>query len=518
MKLLIVDDEKLTREGLSKSCNWKSLGINNIYEADDGINGLDNVKKYQPDILLTDVRMPRMDGIELAEKVQKLLPNCCIIFMSGYSDKKYLKAAIKLKAINYIEKPINSQEVKETIMEAIKNINMQKLNKHSIDIQKNEIISNLVHNLNYSNSKSNCTKYMKQFENLGLHVTYNTYFNSVLFKIIRANEGFNLKYIENYLVKYLNVNSKKIHQIHTLKQNDFFIFHLFYNIDTSFSHIQNILNQLALELSKLCTFFICIGKRVKGINKIYESYNSAVILLQNSFFHDMNRVLTYVNNDCSVSTIPDDIESRLSVSLNNKDEESTKLLLNDIYLKLKGNRKILPNIAKEFYYKLFLKLEEAGLNIHEAVTDFHKENHSTLNTIMNCETLNELHHLLMNVVHKFFQESNNNSEENLTIVYIKEYISKNYKDNRLSIKSISDFIRLSPSYVCTIFKNETYKTLNQYITEYRIEKAKNLLLDPRNKITDISFQVGYTDGNYFSKSFKKLVGSSPTEFREKHVQ
>ena len=83
----------------------------------------------------------------------------------------------------------------------------------------------------------------------------------------------------------------------------------------------------------------------------------------------------------------------------------------------------------------------------------------------------------------------------------------------LSVKDISDHVFLSTSYVCTFFKNETGQTLNQYLTEYRMEKAKQLLSDPRYKITDISSRVGYSDGNYFGKSFKKYTGFSPSEYR-----
>ena len=97
---------------------------------------------------------------------------------------------------------------------------------------------------------------------------------------------------------------------------------------------------------------------------------------------------------------------------------------------------------------------------------------------------------------------------------IKNFIADHYQDDNLSIKDISDHVFLSTSYICTLFKNETGQTLNQYITKYRVEKAKKLLADPLNKITDISSNVGYSDGNYFGKTFKKIVGLSPTEYRD----
>lgn len=118
MKLLIVDDEELTRNGLISSIDWEHFGITEILQADDGLNGLNAAKEHRPDIILCDVRMPRMDGIEMLEQIESFLPNVCAIFMSGFSDKEYLKAAIKLKAISYIEKPIDPAEISDAIAEA----------------------------------------------------------------------------------------------------------------------------------------------------------------------------------------------------------------------------------------------------------------------------------------------------------------------------------------------------------------------------------------------------------------
>ncbi len=120
MKLLIVDDEALTRTGLISSVDWKALGIHEIYRADDGYHGLEMARLHSPEIILCDVRMPRMDGIDMLQRIEEFLPDSVAIFMSGYSDKEYLKAAIRLKAITYIEKPLDPKEVTAAIQEACK--------------------------------------------------------------------------------------------------------------------------------------------------------------------------------------------------------------------------------------------------------------------------------------------------------------------------------------------------------------------------------------------------------------
>ena len=131
MKLLIVDDEELTRTGLISSIDWDSLGITEILQADDGVNGLEMARLYKPEIILCDVRMPRMTGIAMLERLEKFLPDSIPIFMSGYSDKEYLKAAIKLKAINYIEKPLHPEEVQAAVLEE-QTLYKQKLRSHPL--------------------------------------------------------------------------------------------------------------------------------------------------------------------------------------------------------------------------------------------------------------------------------------------------------------------------------------------------------------------------------------------------
>ncbi|MDF2988858.1 MAG: histidine kinase, partial [Eubacterium sp.] len=148
MKLLIVDDEVNTRKGIIGRLPLSEMGITEVCEADDGINGLKAVSAFEPDIILTDVRMPRMDGVEMVYKIREQLPGCQVIFMSGYSDKEYLKSAIELKALNYIEKPINMNELKGALQASIslceEERNKKKLLKTSLSLISNELALQLI--------------------------------------------------------------------------------------------------------------------------------------------------------------------------------------------------------------------------------------------------------------------------------------------------------------------------------------------------------------------------------------
>lgn len=143
MKLLIVDDEKLTREGIRDSLGLESLGISQVLLEDDGIHGLKTALEERPDIVLTDVRMPRMNGVQMAERILKELPGTSIIFMSAYSDKEYLKAAIKLKALGYVEKPLDMEELASAVKEAVDSSRNEKISQAAARLQEKEQLGHL---------------------------------------------------------------------------------------------------------------------------------------------------------------------------------------------------------------------------------------------------------------------------------------------------------------------------------------------------------------------------------------
>ena len=134
MKVLLVDDEKYTREGIIENLNWRELGVSVCAVCEDGKSAYEKAQSFKPDILITDVRMPIMDGISLARKIHEDFPYCKIIFMSGFSDKEYLFAAMRLKAVEYVEKPIHLEELSKAIVNAVEEIvrELDIRNKYSV--------------------------------------------------------------------------------------------------------------------------------------------------------------------------------------------------------------------------------------------------------------------------------------------------------------------------------------------------------------------------------------------------
>lgn len=137
MILLLVEDEEYTRNGIVKSINWSELGIEKVYTAEDGFEGIEVARSCYPDIVLADIRMPRVNGLEMAKEIRQLSPHCALVFMSGYSDKDYLKSAIHLSAFDYVFKPLDLKELNDTLIKAVDYVKQ--------NCKKQEIISTLKH-------------------------------------------------------------------------------------------------------------------------------------------------------------------------------------------------------------------------------------------------------------------------------------------------------------------------------------------------------------------------------------
>lgn len=515
MKLLIVDDEELTRTGLLSSIDWKALGIDEIFLADDGVNGLAQARLHCPQIILCDVRMPRMDGIAMLERLEKLLPDSVPIFMSGYSDKEYLKAAIRLKAVNYIEKPLNPAEVSEAVREA-GNIYIRNLHSRRGETLKSmETASRLALLLTQPSALDN-TEVSRLAGELGFLPKSSTYFISFIIRMHVFPELSVLESFHRELSDFLK--KRKLSFVYTDKKHQNLICFLFSENKPSSHTIREIEDFLSDRLSSLGKYSIAMGDMVTGAARAYQSYASAVILLQNSFFFPENTLLTSESvRACSQSPeFPSDSpEGEFTEALENGNREAAQKLLEQFQNYFFRNTSLFQNYVKDFYYKLFLSIENAR-NHHKILTDTRTE--GIADTIDQCFTFPELHETLKKQTEEFFQASQKNNQEHPTIHLIRNYISQNYMNDTLSVKDISEHVFLSASYVCTFFKNETGQTLNQYLTEYRMEKAKQLLRDVRYRIGDISSRVGYSDGNYFGKSFKKYCGLSPSEYREQNLK
>ena len=291
MKLLIVDDEELTRTGVITSLDWASLGIDEVLQADDGVHGLETARLCKPEIILCDVRMPRMDGISMLERLEKILPDTVPIFMSGYSDKEYLKAAIKLKAVNYIEKPFSISEIETAIREARELYTQKVHSRRGETLHSMETASRLALQLTLPYGGN--SQIIEQLSSeLGLTMNASTYFTSFIVKTDLFLDA-SIPSMTDFYQEFQDfLEPFHMKCIYLEKKMQYLVYFLFSQNEPANRHLQSVNTYLCSHFAEIGRYSMACGDTVYGLSKAYQTYTSAVILLQSSYFFPENTLLT----------------------------------------------------------------------------------------------------------------------------------------------------------------------------------------------------------------------------------
>ena len=352
MKLLIVDDEELTRTGVITSLDWASLGIDEVLQADDGVHGLETARLCKPEIILCDVRMPRMDGISMLERLEKFLPDTVPIFMSGYSDKEYLKAAIKLKAVNYIEKPFSISEIETAIREARELYTQKVHSRRGETLHSMETASRLALQLTLPYG-SNSQIIEQLSSELGLTMNASTYFTSFIVKTDLFLDA-SIPSMTDFYQEFQDfLESFHMKCIYLEKKMQYLVYFLFSQNEPINRHLQSVNTYLCSHFAEIGRYSMACGDTVYGLSKAYQTYTSAVILLQSSYFFPENTLLTSVQPDDSPDVqsniFSDSPAAAFADALSRLDQISAETILQKLYTTFYKNHRFLlqPLLNKE---------------------------------------------------------------------------------------------------------------------------------------------------------------------------
>jgi two-component system, response regulator YesN len=515
LKALVVDDEKTTRDVLVNFLPWTSLGIMEVMEADDGLSALRIASDLKPDIVLSDIRMPKMNGIELAENLQRRLPECRFIFLSGYSDKEYLKSAIRLQAVNYVEKPVNIEEITEALKTAAAEcIRAKEKMLLNIPIVKQKLCLSLA---DIPNAPENITSSLQipEFE----LPEDSTYISSLLWlQPVKNGIQKNLTQLNDEVENVINTIFVSINErsLTAFKGEEYIIIHFktggIYNKDFFISLMQKLQSEIKASCAGVKEVLAGIGCEVTGRENIYSSFQKSVIAQKRCFFTGTSNVYA-----TDVSLPYSFHESKLlDFSELMKAEKKDEAIL--FVKRLRNEIQKCPNTHSEYVKKIFADIllllirfaEDRNLSV---LKNLHT---SLLESIHNAPVLEEITTHISALIDLVFHEIEDESGYVSVVSKVSSYILDNYYNEQLSILSIAKQLYLTPNYLSLLFKKETGKTINQYITEVRIDKAKQHLKDYTMKLNRVARSVGYDDAKYFTKVFEKSVGIKPKEFREKH--
>lgn len=516
MNLFIADDEYFTRNGVHQALPWHQFGITRIDQMEDGLQALEVAAEVQPDIVLTDVRMPRMDGIQLAKQLRSRYPDCQIIFMSGYSDKEYLKSAIHLSAITYIEKPFEMEELREAVQRAVDNVRkLEAEKKRSLSIRKDLTLvkSNLALQLIRPNLSREAVEDLSEWSELRL--LEQQPFRTFIVQFFDPMD--NREELYRQVESTAETNGMQV--LVALKDDTHLVGHVYGGGDLrqadAFRSLFQFFEAIVSALKINHEFYVAAGKTVYQFGRVYDSYLSAVVGLQKAFYRGCYAIVDVDGDsvDTHVYSFPADLSEQFRRQLAKGTPEHAHLFLSRLVDEWKDNEQTTVIELKNRCFHLLLELldyaRECGIPLVNTGGDG-----VLWESIYRCHTLEDAHALMIHKVDEMFRHMREKGS-NVIVSHTLHYIYEHYVRDDLSVKEISEHLFITTTHLCVVFKEHTSKTILQYITEYRVDKAKHLLRSPQHKISDIAGLVGYKSGIYFAKIFKKSTGMTPTEYRER---
>ena len=518
INVMIVDDRPLFREYLRTKFDWEKYGFSICSEAKNGVEALERAKESPPDVLLTDINMPLMNGLELSETLIQEYPDMGVVLITAHSEFEYAKKALEIGVCNYIVKPFEKEELILTLLKLKDNIN--KSNEESIQRKGKEkdLLELLIQQLIYREKIQKNEELEESFSRLGITFKSKSFIASVI--EINKKEDFSG---ENHIWKNTIMNI--IQQMFATDLNIFVISDYEGRIvilsetdksDDEFSKDE--LSKLMKLINKHLDFDITIGigRRYSGLEYIRKSYLEGVSAIRYSYEVGINKIIHY-------STISQKSKEYVFYSaetnelilkyLRNGNFQAIEKVLNKSYKELytaKAEDEFIEMIYKGLLSLLFSHIYQSGREINDILGDreyvIEKTKEKDLNRQL--KTLLEFYKKTIEFSKRF-----ENTRSYKLVNGAKKYIKENYHRQDLTVKDVSKSQYINETYMRSLFKKEAGMTVNEYLTKVRLDKTKEILKSTEYRLSDIAEMVGYNDSSYLSKIFKKNIGISPSKYR-----
>lgn len=516
-QVLIVEDEPIVAEALLKSSIWDDLGLEVIGNAFNGLDAIDWMDKHHVDIVITDIRMPQMDGIALIRNLRERGSKVKIVILSGHDDFNYVKEAIKLGVENYLLKPLDKSELASTLSSIVDKMQADFDRQINLNEQMNAFRESfLLRWVTNSVSRAEFREkaHMAQFD------TNLAQYRIALFKILNRN-GNSDKHaatliIQNFLWQQFG------QELRNLSFCDpsydlvvVFPSHLFNNVNLSLhDQLQSILTSLTVhtELQLLLT----IGNDESDLFTAHRSYHTAKDLQGYTFLLPPNSLVISddieKNRNEGIWYLDLPLEKISNFILTNRKEECLEIT-RVAFTKIHGSSQITPAMFKnailELLFHIFNTVKNAIIQPESIPESFRNLYQRFASSDRYEDLLGMIDDTISSACELLSQRDN---ATNATVKQILDYVRENSEQD-LSLKTLSFQFNVNASYLGQLFRKETGILFSSYINHLRIEKAKELLLQTDMKVTDISAKVGYLEPSHFYKIFKKATGVSPAQFK-----
>lgn len=530
LKVFLVEDEFIVREGIKNNIDWSAHGYEFCGEASDGELALPMILKQKPDIVITDIKMPFMDGIELSRRIKKELPWTEIIILTGYAEFEYAKEAIKIGIAEYLSKPIKSEELLKAVGGIAAKIQEKRKEREIREKYQKEMEEN------FSKDKKELFRYLvtgaksvaellEIADDMSIDLS-SMWYNIVLIKAQSLQQAYG---------EYSNGLVKVEQQITQLDNGEHLVVFdrnlegkaLLIKADT-LEELENVQGAYLMRIKDMlekCAdirYFAGIGKPVNRLRELPMCFEKAsrafahrYLLHDNCFFDssEMEYPVSGENDEFNINDV--DVKQinreKIKEFLKIGEEEEIIYFVEEFFNAL-GKKAMNSNLFRQYivmdvYFCVMEFLDEIQI-AKEEISAFEVTAQEFQKKEAALEYVTEI--IKSAIVLREKTASNRYGD---VVDEVVRYIEKNYAEDELSLNHLAALVNFSPNHLSMIFSQQTGRTIIKYLTDCRLNKAKELLRCTNKRSSEIALEVGYRDPHYFSYLFKKTQGMTPTQYR-----
>jgi two-component system response regulator YesN len=531
LKVLIVDDEYYFRQALKVSLPWNDLGFEICCEAKNGKEALEKIHEFKPDIALVDINMPVMDGLEFIYNVKEQGQKLKIMILTGHSEFTYAKQAVQLGIYNYILKPIDENEIKKSILELKAIIESEQRFKLEMDELKKQarehmpvLRERLLNEILHGNFPVDSKEAEQRLEYLDISLP-SPYYLSFLIEIDRKEEfHWTERDFQIWQFAVSNIASDLVQDQYeyTICRDpyDRICFILGFQEKESFDNMEALCDRIRHAVRKYLKFTVTIGigSIYKGLADVSISYKEASFALKNRLILGENRVIPHnmVSETGMRATLFSMAQrSQLLMSMRIGNVMETENRLTDYFTMFRTK-----NISVDMLFVASVEMISTCLEYlaetEQSIKEVFVDTNNLLASIQQMQSIDQIEKWIKDMYATTIRhvQQNKFSKSAKLVEEVKHYIQCHFLKEELKIDDIAKQVYTNYSHLCFVFKKETGKTINDYLTEVRMYKAKELFDHGERLIQIVANKVGYADANYFGKCFKKNFGVTPSNYIE----
>lgn len=536
MRLLIAEDELWLRKRLVSTIDWSSYGISEVYEAEDGGEALEIALKEKPDIVITDIRMPELSGIDLMKKLNENSIFSKMIVVSGYDDFEYAQGALRMGAINYLLKPVDEEELLDSVKRCVEELKKENNKETVFDKQSaasEMLMEHIYEDLIFETSEKRTEELLQKLSRKEIGFPFQS--AAVVNMQVREHTFFVNDKVKSDMwsvYQWLRRNLQEdCYECQYLYMRGSQIVLLLFGDDPEAKFMERVENWVQLILEALqkelnISLFMAAGDVTDDFSGIHRSYEMAQKKIKEKRAEE-KRILALRNQETEqeLNTRFDDVYGEYDFKLlikeiRNGDSEKAQTELQAILQSSSRRLQSADMMKLQLFYMNFInRIAGACLPECEAYAD---------ELAMQCMTVmreliyigsdtivTEMWDCLRKFVEKLVEvyQENNGKRKHWMIDQVLQYVEENY-NTALSTRDIAGRFFMNTSYFSKLFHEQMGCTFSNYLINVRVEKAKMMLTQTNMKLYDIAEAVGYTNVQYFSTIFKEKEGLTPSAFRQ----